>query len=79
MEAGKLLRHWATDAGVSLKELAAAIGVHRTNLSKWLHGHARPQGDQRTAIQQLVAANPQPTCRALPVEAWSLPESNRSA
>jgi transcriptional regulator with XRE-family HTH domain len=71
MTAGDLLRHWAYDAKLSIKEVAARLNVTRVTISRYIHGHARPTGDQRTAIERMVAANPQHTCKAIPESAWA--------
>jgi transcriptional regulator with XRE-family HTH domain len=64
MPAGKALRHWAIDAGLSLKEIAAAIGVGRVALSRYLHGKRKPKIDQCVAIARLTKG-------AVPAEMWS--------
>jgi transcriptional regulator with XRE-family HTH domain len=64
MPAGKALRHWAIDAGLSLKEIAAAIGVTRVALSRYLHGRRKPKVDHCVAIATLTRG-------AVPVEMWT--------
>lgn len=61
--AGRALRHWWIESGLSLKEIAARLNVARNTLSRWMHGGRTPIGDQRTAIERLTGGK-------VPAAAW---------
>lgn len=66
MSAGKALAIWAIHVGKSCKEIAAALGVHRVQVSKWRHDKARPSGDLPFKIERLTEGPHQ-----VPADMWS--------
>lgn len=63
MAAGKALAHFAIDAGLSCKEIAAKLGVRRQMISYYKSGRYKPSRTVAVLIQTLTGGT-------IPVEMW---------
>ena len=63
--AGHLIRAFRLQLGLTLEELAHALGISFSTVSRWENGHMKPSGLAWEALGKLAAENGTPLLRGV--------------
>ena len=69
-DAGRIIRAFRLQTGLTLEGLAHALGISFSTISRWENGHQKPGRLAWQALQQLAAENGRPLLVESSEDAW---------